>query len=95
MPVVYRAHHSAIQRYKQERSTMSEIASATLPVLLTEVQVSEATGVSIASLKTERCRGTGMPYVKLGRRVRYRVDDVAAYITAHTVTPEPTVPQPD
>lgn len=61
----------------------------TVPVLLTEAQVSEMTGLPVASLKTERCRGLGMPYVKFGRRVRYRTDDVTAYINAHTVIPQP------
>jgi hypothetical protein len=58
-------------------------------LLLTEAQASEITGLPVASLKTERCRGLGLPYVKLGRRVRYRADDVAAYIAAHTITPTP------
>jgi hypothetical protein len=69
--------------------------TAAVPVLLTETQVSEATGLSMASLRTERCRGTGMPYVKIGRRVRYRVDVVAAYIESHTVTPGSDVRQMD
>lgn len=58
-----------------------------VPVLLTEAQVSEVTGLPVASLKTERRRGVGMPYVKLGRGIRCRADDVAAYIAANTVTP--------
>jgi hypothetical protein len=74
---------------------MTEIATASgiVPVLLTEKQVEAATGVPIASLKTDRCRGVGMPYVKLGRRVRYRADEVAAYIAGHTITPRKAVAQ--
>jgi hypothetical protein len=70
----------------------------TMPTLLTEEQVAELTGIPVVSLKTERHRGVGMPYVKLSpRRVRYRADEVAAYIEAHTVRPgsrEPAAPQP-
>ncbi|CAJ1504202.1 helix-turn-helix transcriptional regulator [[Mycobacterium] holstebronense] len=66
------------------------MTTATVPRLLTEAQVSEMTGLPVASLKTERCRGLGLPYVKFGRRVRYRADDVAAYIAANTITPTPT-----
>ncbi|MFP2991285.1 helix-turn-helix transcriptional regulator [Mycobacterium intracellulare] len=70
-------------------------ATSALPVLLTQAQVSEATGLPEASLKSERTRGTGLPYVKFGRRVRYRADDVAAYIAANTVMPGASPPQQD
>lgn len=76
---------------------MTEIATASgiVPVLLTEKQVEAATGVPVASLKTDRCRGVGMPYVKLGRRVRYRADDLAEYIAANTVEPKHAAAQQD
>lgn len=73
----------------------TDLATDALPVLLTEAQVSEATGLPAASLKAERTRGTGLPYVKFGRRVRYRADDVTAYIDANTVIPGSPPPQQD
>ncbi len=69
--------------------------TSTVPVLLTEQQVSAMTGIPVVSLRTERCRGTGMPYVKFGRRVRYSADDVAAYIAANTVAPALRTPKRD
>jgi len=41
-----------------------------------------------SALAQERWRGSGPPYVKLGRRVLYRAGDLAAYIAANTVTPQ-------
>lgn len=67
---------------------MTTAVKVNVPVLLTEAQVSAMTGVPVTSLKTERCRGIGLPYVKFGRRVRYRADDIAAFINANSVVPQ-------
>ncbi len=39
-------------------------------------------GLSPATLETLRCRGGGPPFVKLGRRVVYRREDLEAWITS-------------
>jgi hypothetical protein len=52
-------------------------------------------GVNAATLKAWRRRGIGPPYVRFGNRVRYRVCDVEAWLSAHTVTPEPSAAQHD
>lgn len=36
--------------------------------------------MSEAWLEQARFRGTGIPYLKIGRAVRYRAEDVQAYI---------------
>jgi predicted DNA-binding transcriptional regulator AlpA len=46
--------------------------------LLTEAQVSELTGRCVPTLQKDRLRGTGPRYVKIGRLVRYRPEDVRA-----------------
>jgi len=38
-------------------------------------------------LAVERHRGVGLPYVRVGRRIRYRAKDIAAYLDANTVEP--------
>ncbi len=66
---------------------MSDTA-AVVPELLTEREVERLTKVSAAALKQARHRGTGLPYTRIGRRIRYRSDDVLAYLSANTVVPE-------
>ena len=54
-------------------------------VLLTEKEVQELYKLNLKTLQRERCNGSGIPYVKLGRRVRYKVSDINAYLEKKTV----------
>ncbi len=59
--------------------------------LLTEDDVSEVTGRAVSTLQKDRCAGGGIPFVRLGRLVRYRESDVAVYLAslpAHSSTSE-------
>lgn len=59
-----------------------------LPKLLSEVETGEACKVSPATLATWRCTGrVPLPYIKVGRLVRYRETDVLAFLEARTVRP--------
>jgi len=49
---------------------------------LNEKQAAEALGISVALLRKQRGRRTGCPYVKIGRRVVYRTQDVEAFMTS-------------
>jgi predicted site-specific integrase-resolvase len=53
----------------------------------------QAAGVLNTSIQTlANWRATGrypLPYVKVGRLVRYRESDLAAFISANTVAPQP------
>lgn len=42
---------------------------------------------SAKKLQSERSRGAGCPYIKIGRLVRYRLADVEAFEAAHLVNP--------
>lgn len=53
------------------------------PILMTMQQVSARLGVSIDTLRTWRKVGTGPPSARIGRVVRYRTGDVAAWVDAH------------
>ncbi|MBF6138693.1 helix-turn-helix domain-containing protein [Nocardia farcinica] len=55
--------------------------------LLTETQVEELVHIPAGTLRCDRAKGRGLPYVKIGRRVRYRAEDIAAYLEANTVRP--------
>lgn len=48
--------------------------------LLTAEQVSDAYGVAKSTLAKMRLYGTGPVFVKLGRRVAYRLEDLEAWV---------------
>ena len=50
------------------------------PLLLDQTSVAELLGISPRTLEAWRHRGGGPPFVKVGRRVLYRREDVAGYI---------------
>lgn len=45
---------------------------------LSSIEAAEYLGLSVATLRTWRCRGKGPNYVKLGRSVVYRIVDLDA-----------------
>jgi len=65
---------------------MSATDTAT-PEYLDEKQTAIKVNMTRDSLRLDRHRGVGLPYVKFGHRIRYRVADVDAYLAACTVTP--------
>lgn len=56
-----------------------------MPKYLTEKQVSEMTGLAIQTLRNDRFLGQRIPYSKIGRSVRYNLDDVVGYMEAHKI----------
>ncbi len=50
--------------------------------LLTEQQVAAFLHVTVKALQAWRSRGGGPPFIKLGRGVRYRLEDLEAFVTA-------------
>jgi len=59
-----------------------------LPQYLTEKQVSESTGLSQKTLSQHRWKSTGLPYSKFGRSIRYKLDDVLAFMESGRIEPE-------
>ncbi|MES9850923.1 MAG: helix-turn-helix domain-containing protein [Candidatus Thiodiazotropha sp. L084R] len=56
-----------------------------IPQLLTPEDVAEILSVTTHTLAVWRCEGRySLPYIKTGRLVRYRADDVMAFIEART-----------
>lgn len=53
--------------------------------LLSPPQLAEFIGVTVQRLAEWRHHGTGPTYVKAGRLIRYRPEDVAAWLDAQTV----------
>lgn len=54
--------------------------------LLTEQQVAERQGRAVKTLQNQRVTGDGIPFVKMGRSVRYRLSDVDAWEAARVRT---------
>ena len=54
-------------------------------ILLTEQEVEDDYGINKRTLQRERVHETGIPFVKLGRRVRYKRSTIDQYIQNNTV----------
>ena len=54
--------------------------------LYTPKQTGEAIQVSVEALANSRCTGIGItiPYIKIGKFVRYRESDIQAYLDKNT-----------
>jgi excisionase family DNA binding protein len=55
------------------------------PAALTERQVAEQLGLSVATLRAWRHRGKGPRFLRLGRSVRYLPSDVDDFVRASAV----------
>lgn len=72
------------------QDTDSTPQGVTLPRLMNQQQLAEYIGKSTAWCERARWAGEGPRFIKLGRHVRYRADDVLAWIeeSARTSTSE-------
>jgi hypothetical protein len=52
---------------------------------LLETEVAELTRMSLSDLRNKRHLGKGIPYVKVGRSVRYNLADVIAYMESRKI----------
>lgn len=57
------------------------------PTLLTAPELAERWSTSLGGLANDRSAGRGLPFLRLGSRVRYRLSDVEAYESANLVAP--------
>ncbi len=54
--------------------------------LLDQKQAAQLLGLSVRTLERHRLEGTGPTFVRLGRLVRYRAADIAAWVEASART---------
>jgi hypothetical protein len=59
-----------------------------VPQYLTENDVSKITGVALSTLRNNRSKGRGIPYIKIGRSVRYDLEDVIEFMEIHKIETE-------
>ena len=53
--------------------------------LLDTTQAAEFLGLSKLTMNRWRCQGLGPSYVKFGNKIKYKLDDLEAYIASHRV----------
>lgn len=53
--------------------------------LLTTKDLAELLGAEVSTLNCNRSKGVGIPFIKVGRLVRYRMADVDTYLDSHRV----------
>lgn len=58
-----------------------------MKIYLTEVEVSEITRLKLPTLRNHRHLSRGIPYIKIGRSVRYDPADVEAYMQKNRIVP--------
>jgi hypothetical protein len=59
---------------------------------LTEKQVAEITGRALQTLRNERFQGRGIPYVKVGRSIRYSLEDVVGFMESRKIRTQDSSP---
>ncbi len=55
---------------------------------LTAKEASELTGMNPATLANQRSARRGIPFIKVGRSIRYRMTDILAFMDGHRIDPE-------
>jgi len=56
-----------------------------VPLYVDERIVSKITGIAVQTLRNDRHRGRGIPYIKISKSVRYRLFDVVSFMDQHRI----------
>jgi len=56
--------------------------------IVVEKGAAEFTGFAVQTLRNWRFLGKGPPYLKIGRSVRYQLDDLDAFLSDRRIEPE-------
>jgi hypothetical protein len=81
------AEHLAADAELAQLYASTGIDLTACPPIMTAAQLSPHITLSEGALAQDRYRGEGIPFVKMGRRVRYLRADVARYLMANRSTP--------
>lgn len=73
-------HHTYLESAHYKGTTLPPESSVTMPRLWDQRTLAAYLGKSTAWCERARWAGEGPRYIKLGRHVRYRADDVLAWI---------------
>ena len=56
--------------------------------LITDIELSEIIGLPVQTIRKHRWLNSGLPYIRIGRSIRYDLEQVEAYLKKYRVTPE-------
>lgn len=56
-----------------------------IPKYINEKQVMEITGIGLQTLRNDRSTQRRLSYIKIGRSVRYLLDDVVKFMESHRI----------
>ena len=59
-----------------------------IPQMVDEHRAAEILGLAVQTMRNHRSARVGCKYFKIGRSVRYRVDDILDFIEKHRIDPE-------
>ena len=76
--------NNTIPKLNSETEVAAKFLSAVSEIYFTEKQTADRYLISVKSLQAHRWKGTGLPYVKIGRLVRYRLSDLLESEKANT-----------
>ncbi len=87
IPTFYSKMVEIMKTSQEQIDSFVESFNKILPTgLANQQQVAAYLGCSTAKLERDRWAGTGIPYIKVGRLVRYRKSDVLAYVNGRLRT---------
>lgn len=75
--------------YSSEKSDSTKIPD----MLLTAKELADYLSISTEALAQDRFRGEGIPYVKIGSRVRYRLSSLLKHLEENEQRGAPTQPR--
>lgn len=62
---------------------ITEYEQAPDPALFAQETVAAILGCSLATIERDRWLGAGIPFIKIGRMVRYRKSDIRSWLERH------------
>ncbi|WP_423773393.1 helix-turn-helix domain-containing protein [Bifidobacterium crudilactis] len=74
---------SSIQQSTHTLSDNTSPSLLELPALSTPLEVQQYTGIPITTLAYWRFEGSHLPFVKMGRSIRYRRSDVISFVNSN------------
>lgn len=64
---------------RQNEMTENAVVQSSQEILLNEKVLAARWGISVKTLQNKRVQGDGIPFLKLGRSVRYQLKDVVEF----------------
>lgn len=74
------------EKYKKEKNMIQEEKKENFKTLMTTETTAQLLGCTARKLEADRIKGGGIPYIKVGRSVRYNMIDIEGYIRRNTYT---------